>query len=100
MPRAFPVLFRAGHHQFAFEDSLQAAQLGSDFLQPVCRAAEHDDFQAEIVRQVRVHRGNHQIGVVVLQLREMIAKLRAVMVIDQRERARRVLAIGLPKPGR
>jgi hypothetical protein len=99
MPRTFPVFFGAGHYQFAFINSLQAAQLRSDFLQSIGWAAEHDDFQAESVRQVGVHRRYHQIGIVVLQLRQMIAKLRAVMVVHQRQRSRRVLAIRLPSLG-
>jgi hypothetical protein len=91
-----PMLFRAGHHEFALQNSLQSAELRRDLLQPAGRAAKHDDLEAQIMRQVGVHRGDDQLGVVVLQLRKMIAELRSVVVIDQRERARRVLAIGRP----
>ena len=43
-----------------------------------------------------VQRGNDQVDVVVLQLRQMVAELRAVMVVDQRQRAGRVLRLARP----
>ena len=38
-----------------------------------------------------VQGGNHQVDVVVLQLGEVVAKLRPVMVVDQRQRPRRIV---------
>ena len=59
-------------------------------------AAQHDHFQAQIVRQVGVQRGDDQFVVVVLQLHQVVAELRAVMVVDQRQRAGGVLRLARP----
>lgn len=57
-----------GHHQFAFVDALETLQVRGDFLEPLGRSAQNDDFQADSVRQVDVGGRDDQVGVVVLQL--------------------------------
>lgn len=95
-------LFAPGtrHHEFALEDPFKTAKLRSDFLETPCLSPQDNHFQAEVMLEVGMERGNHHVGIVVLEFHQLIAKLWAVVIVDERKRARHVLLFGLPCPPR
>jgi hypothetical protein len=72
-----PALLHAAHGQ----DSLRHR------LQPVRLALHDDHLQAEIVREVDVQRGAHAVAELVLHLRQLLAEVAHVVIVDERERA-------------
>jgi hypothetical protein len=90
---------RVGHDQFALHDAFQPAELGGEFLQPRRPAAQDDHFQAQIMCQMGVHGGYHQVGVLVLQGGQMPPQLRPVVIVNQGQRAGGVTIVRLPGLG-
>jgi hypothetical protein len=88
------------HDEFTFVDSLQSFQAGRDPLQLAGRATQDNHFHANVVGQVGVQGGDDQVRVIVLQLNQLIPKLRAMVVIDQRERPGYLLVSRFPCPSR
>ena len=88
----------AGHDQFAFVDSFQALQAGRDLLQFAGRTTQDDHFHANVVAKVGVQGGDDQVRVVVLQLDQLVTKLRAMVVVDQREASGHFMDPQIPMP--
>jgi hypothetical protein len=63
---------RLGHgpndHELGLMDAFQAAKLSGQVLKILGRTAERDQFHAQVVSQVDVHRGHHQIAMFMLNL--------------------------------
>ena len=60
--------------------------------------SEHHHLQADVVAEVRVERGDDQLGVVVLEVHQPVAELGPVMVVDQRKSADHLARSRLPLP--
>ena len=66
---AVSIQFRcACEHQTAALDSLESAQFGTHFLQCPGPSAKNNDFQAVVMVQMDVHRGDDLLVVVVLNV--------------------------------
>lgn len=94
-PKGSRVLGRS-HDQFAFEDTLEAAKLGGDVPQAFGRAPKDDYLEAEIVLQVGVQHRNDQVRVVVLQVHQLVTKLRPMVIVDQGECAGHLVRARFP----
>jgi hypothetical protein len=83
------VLFRRAGLGDDFYASVPNAAGGEDSigdrLELVCATAHHDDLETEIVTQVNVEGRSHAITEVVLELRELLAQIADVVVIDDRQ---------------
>ena len=88
----------ARHNQFALVDSFQALQAGRDLLQLAGRTPQDNHLHANVVGQVGVHGGDDEVRVVVLQFHELVTKLRAMMVVDQREAPGHFMRTPTPTP--
>ena len=76
---------RSHDHDLRLVDALQPAQLGSQFLDVGCRAAQRDQLHAQVVGQVDVHARHDPVGVGVLDLDHLVRQPRPVVVVHQRQ---------------
>ena len=66
-------------------DPLGSNQPVRELFDRRCLALEHDDFQAVVVGEVNVQRGNDHPGKIVLEFGECLLDVRSVVVIDERD---------------
>lgn len=82
-------------HELALMDALEAAQLIGELRQIADRPAKHHHLQALVMVQVDMERGNHLLGMVVLELHQSIGQMTMVVVVDQCEGSDRFAITGI-----
>ncbi len=81
-------------------DALESAKPCRNFTKLSGWSPQQDDLQAQIMCQVRMDHRNDEVMMIVLEFHELVAKLTAMVIIDQRQSARHVLCIFDPCPSR
>ena len=77
-------------YELALLDPFEALQLRRDLLNLHRSASQHDDFQAQIVIQMDMRRGDDEVGMPMLDFQHLFDKLLTMMVEDKGQRAGRV----------
>jgi hypothetical protein len=78
---------RNGHHQAAVLDAFEADEKIGEVLDARSLAVDDQHFKAGVVIKMRMARGNHQVVVLVLRLREFLGDSVGVVVKDQSDGA-------------
>lgn len=88
----------SGDDQFALMDAFQSPQSGGNLPQLFGRTSEDDDFQAQVGCQMGVKSRDDQLRVIVLELHQLIPKLRAMVIVNERQGPGDIFRIFDPGP--